>query len=178
MSKFMVIGVFSLILCLLSGYWFGQSRGPSGGAENPPKVVQSGFQVEQASLCQKSDMCFIDENTGESGFSALEVAVALKPKDYVYEYTLIANKKGSGVRDLTNNQEDMLAQVPNPMLIGMGSVEKNDLDNNATLDAYCRSANICIRRSKASYDDMLGNIRSIGLGNHEIHFYMTMNKAQ
>lgn len=174
MSKFMTIGVLSIVLSVLSGYWYGISKNPSEGKENSPRDVQA----EHDSLCQKSDMCFIDENTGESGFNALLAMVSIKPKDYVYEYTLIANKKGSGVRDLTNNQENMLAQVPTPMLIGTGVGEKGDLGDSTTLDAYCRSANLCIRGSKASLDDMLRSIRSIGLGNHEIHFYMTMNKAQ
>ncbi|MCX3035305.1 hypothetical protein OFK41_13945 [Acinetobacter baumannii] len=120
MNKFMTIGALSIVLSLLSGYWYGISKNPSEGAENFPRDVQSSFQAEQDSLCQKSDMCFIDGNTGESGFNALLAIVSIKPKDYVYEYTLIANKKGSGVRDLTNNQEDMLAQVPTPMLIGTG----------------------------------------------------------
>lgn len=160
MSKY--IGVIALCAFILGplAFNYGFSKIQSNGVKNSSKVGKEGYWAELNDLCEKSDLCFFDKSTSFGAFST-SAAITKRPEDYRYDYTLIVNLDA-------DDQHSTKEKV---------GVKGDASQRNVSLDEYCQSSDLCIRRTNATFREMLGSTR-LPVAKSQVHFYMTMHKPK
>lgn len=152
------MGAIALCAFILGpfAFMYGFSKIQSDGAN----VVKEGYWAELNALCKKSDLCFFDKSTSYGALST-SAAITKRPEDYRYDYTLIVN---------------LVAESQHSTKEKVG--EKGEASQkNLSLDEYCQSSDLCIRRTNATFQEMLESTR-LPVAESQVHFYMTMHKPK
>lgn len=130
---------------------------------------------EMIEMCRSNSLCFIDDN---SKYTDLLGVLLTKSDKIKYDFTLIVDS----IPEPEPEPEPEISLVENEKATHSSApfeewqvYEKEEIGiqrKYETLGDYCRDVDLCLTKKNVSLNQIQSDIKTIGLGNKSIKFYM------